>query len=100
MNLASESDHLLMQRHRMIEDQLRSRGIRNERVLAVMARVPRTEFVPHDFRGQAYEDHPIPLTQGQTISQPFIVALMLQAIAPLASEAALEIGTGSGYVTA
>ena len=100
MSVVTESDFLLTQRQRMIENHLRCRGIRDERVLAAMASVPRTEFVPHGFREQAYADHPIPLPKGQSISQPFIVALMLQAIAPQPSEIVLEIGTGSGYVTA
>jgi len=100
MSLVSEPDYVLNQRRRMIDNQLRSRGIRDERILSAMAHVPRTEFVPPGLRDQAYEDHPIPLPKGQTISQPFIVALMLQAIAPQPSEVVLEIGTGSGYLTA
>ena len=80
--------------------QLRCRGITDERVLDAMARVPRHEFAPERYRDQAYEDHPLPIAEGQTISQPYIVAIMLQALALKASDRVLEIGTGSGYVTA
>lgn len=87
-------------RQRMVEQQLRARGIRDERVLAAMARVPRHEFTLTEFRDQAYEDHPLPIGEGQTISQPYIVALMLEALAIRAEDRVLEVGTGSGYVTA
>ena len=88
-----------IQRERMVE-LLRSRGIADTRVLAAMARVPRHEFVPPKFREQAYEDYPLPIAEGQTISQPYIVAAMLEALAIAAADCVLEIGTGSGYVTA
>lgn len=84
----------------MVEAQLRGRGIGDSRVLDAMARVPRHEFTPEPYREQAYEDHPLPIGEGQTISQPYIVAVMLDALAVKASENVLEIGTGSGYVTA
>jgi protein-L-isoaspartate(D-aspartate) O-methyltransferase len=84
----------------MVEQQLRARGIVDERVLAAMARVARHEFAPHTIRDQAYEDHPLPIGQGQTISQPYIVALMLEALALNPEDRVLEVGTGSGYVTA
>jgi protein-L-isoaspartate(D-aspartate) O-methyltransferase len=87
-------------RQRMVNAQLRARGITDERVLAAMARVPRHEFAPERYRDQAYEDHPLPISEGQTISQPFIVAIMLEAIQLKGHEKVLEIGTGSGYVTA
>jgi len=87
-------------RQRMVESQLRARGIRDERVLAAMARVPRHEFVPEEFQDQAYADHPIPIGEGQTLSQPYIVAIMLEALTIAATDVALEIGTGSGYQTA
>ncbi len=84
----------------MIERQLKRRGIHDERVLAAMAKVPREEFVSPEVREQAYEDRPLTIACGQTISQPYIVAYMLQA-AELHPEArVLEIGTGSGYQTA
>ncbi len=84
----------------MVEEQLRARGIRDERVLDAMARVPRHEFVPAEHRGEAYEDHPLPIGEGQTISQPFVVAAMLEALALRREDVALEVGTGSGYETA
>lgn len=87
-------------RHRMVESQLRDRGIRDERVLEAMLKVPRHEFVADEFKQQAYEDHPIPIGEGQTISQPFIVAAGLQALALQRNESVLEVGTGSGYQTA
>src|SRR6266404_8275606 len=70
------------------------------RVLAVMGKVPRHEFVPVEYRAFAYEDHPLPIGHGQTISQPFIVALMTEKLEPKASDKVLEIGTGSGYQAA
>ena len=93
-------DLFLAQRRNMVESQLRARGIRDERVLAAMSHVPRHEFVPVEFRDQVYEDHPIPIGEGQTVSQPYIVAIMLQALALNPSDTVLEIGTGSGYQTA
>jgi protein-L-isoaspartate(D-aspartate) O-methyltransferase len=87
-------------RLRMVESQLRARGIADERVLAAMTRVPRHEFIPQQYRNQAYEDHPLPISEGQTISQPYIVALMLEALALKPEDKVLEVGTGSGYVTA
>jgi len=87
-------------RQLMVDSQLRARGISDPRVLEAMLRVPRHEFVPEGYRGQAYEDHPLPIGEGQTISQPYIVARMLEALALLPSDRVLEVGTGSGYLTA
>jgi protein-L-isoaspartate(D-aspartate) O-methyltransferase len=87
-------------RRRMVDSQLRDRGIFDERVLAAMLRVRRHEFAPEPYRTQAYEDHPLPIAEGQTISQPYIVALMLEALALSSFDKVLEVGTGSGYVTA
>jgi len=84
----------------MVDSQLRARGISDERVLAAMLRVPRHLFAPERSRDQAYEDHPLPIAEGQTISQPYIVAIMLEALALLPADRVLEIGTGSGYLTA
>jgi protein-L-isoaspartate(D-aspartate) O-methyltransferase len=84
----------------MVETQLRARGVRDERVLAAMARVPRHLFVPEQVQAQAYEDYPIHIGFGQTISQPYIVALMLEALSVQSSDRVLEVGTGSGYQTA
>lgn len=96
----SETDVFSLKRVRMVESQLRARGVRDERVLAAMGKVPRHEFVGAEYRSQAYEDHPIPIAQGQTISQPFIVAVMLEHLQLRPSDKVLEIGTGSGYMTA
>jgi protein-L-isoaspartate(D-aspartate) O-methyltransferase len=96
----TQIDSFLQQRRNMVDSQLRARGIRDERVLAAMSHVPRHEFVSPDYRDQVYEDHPIPIGEGQTISQPYIVAIMLQALALDSSDVVLEIGTGSGYLTA
>ena len=87
-------------RERMVDSQLRARGVRDERVLAAMARVPRHMFAPEPYRDQAYEDHPLPIGEGQTISQPYIVATMLDALALSPAHRLLEVGTGSGYLTA
>jgi protein-L-isoaspartate(D-aspartate) O-methyltransferase len=87
-------------RQRMVEEQIRARGIRNERVLAAMERVPRHIFVPENMRREAYADHPLPIGDGQTISQPYIVALMTDLLDPHAGDRILEIGAGSGYQAA
>lgn len=87
-------------RHEMVNSQLRARGITDERVLSAMERVPRHEFAPERYRDQAYEDHPLPIAEGQTISQPYIVAIMLQSLKLSTTDRVMEIGTGSGYVTA
>jgi protein-L-isoaspartate(D-aspartate) O-methyltransferase len=84
----------------MVEYQLRGRGIRDERVLQAMAKVPRHEFVPPEFVHRAYFDTPLPIGHDQTISQPYIVAFMTQAIEPKSDHRVLEIGTGSGYQAA
>ncbi len=88
------------ERQAMVQGQLACRGISDERVLDAMARVPRHLFVPEEWRAQAYEDRALPIEEGQTISQPFIVALMAQALTLAGDERALEIGTGSGYAAA
>lgn len=95
-----QEDGFAAQRLGMVQSQLRDRGIRDPRVLAAMARVPRHEFVSPQFQDSAYEDHPIPIAEGQTISQPYIVALMLELLAVQPSDVVLEIGGGSGYQTA
>ncbi|MDR3042689.1 MAG: protein-L-isoaspartate(D-aspartate) O-methyltransferase [Desulfovibrio sp.] len=87
-------------RERMVKQQLETRGITDLAVLAAMRSVPRHLFVQEALRAQAYEDHPLPIGHGQTISQPFIVALMSQIIEPQAGLRVLEIGTGSGYQAA
>jgi protein-L-isoaspartate(D-aspartate) O-methyltransferase len=96
----TQIDSYVAQRRNMVESQLRARGIRDERVLAAMLRVPRHEFVSADYRDQIYEDHPIPIGEGQTLSQPYIVAIMLEVLALDPADGVLEVGTGSGYQTA
>jgi protein-L-isoaspartate(D-aspartate) O-methyltransferase len=88
------------QRQRMVEKQLKFRGIKDERVLATMAKVPREEFIPVDTRSDAYEDGPLPIGYDQTISQPYIVAFMTEQLRPKSSDRVLEVGTGSGYQAA
>jgi protein-L-isoaspartate(D-aspartate) O-methyltransferase len=87
-------------RRELVEGILRAKGIHDERVLAAMLAVPRHLFVPAPHRSEAYADYPLPIGHGQTISQPFIVALMTEALALAGSEKVLEVGTGSGYQTA
>jgi protein-L-isoaspartate(D-aspartate) O-methyltransferase len=87
-------------RARMVERQIRARGISDARVLAAMLKVPRHLFVPEAVREQAYEDHPVPIGFGQTISQPFIVAYMTEQLHLAPTDKVLEIGTGSGYQAA
>lgn len=93
-------DRFAGERQYMVETQLRARGIRDQRLLNAMATIPRHEFVAARYRGQAYEDHPLPIDAGQTISQPYIVALMLELLQLDSSSKVLEIGTGSGYQAA
>ncbi len=87
-------------RQKMVTQQIASRDIHDERVLDTMRRVPRHAFVPEEMRHLAYEDHPLPIGYGQTISQPYIVALMTQSLEPQPGQKILEIGTGSGYQAA
>lgn len=93
-------DALARDRLRMVSEQLVPRGIRDERLLAAMREIPRHRFVPPSLVHQAYADAPLPIGEGQTISQPFIVAEMTQLLELSGSEKVLEIGTGSGYQTA
>ncbi len=87
-------------RKEMVEEQLRARRIRDERLLSVMGEIPRHRFVPRELASRAYEDCPLPIGEEQTISQPYIVAEMTQALSLKGTEKVLEIGTGSGYQTA
>jgi protein-L-isoaspartate(D-aspartate) O-methyltransferase len=93
-------DEFQAARHAMVETQLRRRGIVDKKVLAAMDAVPRHEFVPADFRNRAYEDSPLPIGEGQTISQPYIVASMTAVLRLSGSERVLEIGAGCGYQAA
>jgi protein-L-isoaspartate(D-aspartate) O-methyltransferase len=87
-------------RNAMVTKQIENRGIRDSRLLAAMRHVPRHEFVPEEFRESAYEDRPLGIGYGQTISQPYIVAFMTEQVAPKQSDRILEVGTGSGYQAA
>ena len=100
--VAAGTDSYAAARHRMVAEQLVSPGrdITNVHVLAVMGKVPRHEFVPERLRPEAYDDHPLPIGHGQTISQPYIVAFMTEQLEPKPSDRVLEIGTGSGYQAA
>ncbi len=84
----------------MVREQIESRGVTDARVLAAMRKVPRHEFVPENLADAAYEDHPLPIGYGQTISQPYIVALMTELLRLTPAAKVLEIGTGCGYQTA
>jgi protein-L-isoaspartate(D-aspartate) O-methyltransferase len=88
------------ERRRMVDEQIEAREIVDPRVLAALRQVPRHEFVPADERAHAYEDRPLPIGEGQTISQPYIVALMTQLAAVGPGSKVLEVGTGSGYQAA
>jgi protein-L-isoaspartate(D-aspartate) O-methyltransferase len=91
---------LAAQRQQMVQRQLITRGINDQRVLGAMAKVPREEFVPPDSRAASYEDGPLPIGYGQTISQPYIVAFMTEQLRPKSTDRVLEVGTGSGYQAA
>jgi protein-L-isoaspartate(D-aspartate) O-methyltransferase len=99
-NGASNEALLERARTRMVSEQLEARGIRDQRVLAAMRKVPRHRFVPPDAIREAYDDTPLPIGYGQTISQPYIVGLMTELARPRPTDRALEIGTGSGYQAA
>jgi protein-L-isoaspartate(D-aspartate) O-methyltransferase len=88
------------ERERMVKEQIGTRGVTDERVLNAMRTVPRHEFVPERLRPQAYDDQPLPIGHAQTISQPYVVALMTEQLKPEAAHRVLEIGTGSGYQAA
>jgi protein-L-isoaspartate(D-aspartate) O-methyltransferase len=84
----------------MVDEQIVGRGVKDERVLAVMRKIPRHEFLPEGIRGMAYNDSALPIGEGQTMSQPYMVALMTEFLGLKGTERVLEIGTGSGYQAA
>lgn len=98
--LPAEEDSYLKARQRMVERDLKGRDITDKKVLKVMGKVPRHLFVKKRLRDEAYADHPLPIDEGQTISQPYIVALMTQILQVKPGDRVLEIGTGSGYQAA
>lgn len=95
-----DSDPYISKRIAMVQEQLRQRGIRDSRLLEAMERVPRHEFIPLESWDVAYGDHPVPIGEGQTVSQPYIVAVMLQWLDVKPEERVLEVGTGTGYEAA
>jgi protein-L-isoaspartate(D-aspartate) O-methyltransferase len=94
------STELAKERERMVRQQIEERGVRDPRVLEAMRAVPRHRFVPDDLRHAAYDDGPLPIGHGQTISQPYIVAVMTELLAPGPDDVVLDVGTGSGYQAA
>jgi protein-L-isoaspartate(D-aspartate) O-methyltransferase len=98
--MADQAAEFAARRAEMVAAQIESRGIKDARVLSAMRRVPRHLFVPEELRSHAYDDEPLPIGEGQTISQPYIVAYMTEALGLKGNEKVLEIGTGSGYQTA
>jgi protein-L-isoaspartate(D-aspartate) O-methyltransferase len=97
---ALSGDRDSLRRERMVREQIMMRGVKDTRVLDAMKRIPRHRFVKGSLRDKAYSDHPLPIGEGQTISQPYIVALMTEALRLRPSDRVLEIGTGSGYQAA
>jgi protein-L-isoaspartate(D-aspartate) O-methyltransferase len=98
--VAADSAELRAKREQMVREQIEGRGVRDSRVLEAMRAVPRHAFVPESQREQAYEDHPLPIEADQTISQPYIVALMTELAGISQGQKVLEVGTGSGYQAA
>jgi protein-L-isoaspartate(D-aspartate) O-methyltransferase len=99
-NSTTVRDSFAVQRDAMVDEQIRARGVEAPAVLNAMRKVPRHRFVPANVRAMAYEDHPLPIGSGQTISQPYIVAYMTEAAEISPRDKVLEIGTGSGYQAA
>jgi protein-L-isoaspartate(D-aspartate) O-methyltransferase len=98
--IAPQADKFESRRLGMVETQIRNRGVNNPEVLDAMKKVPRHLFIPKEYEDEAYNDYPLPIGYGQTISQPYIVAYMTEAVKPNSKKKALEIGTGSGYQAA
>lgn len=100
VSVADDNSRFTIARKIMVEEQLWGRNITNTRLLAVMRKVPRHEFVPQGLRASAYDDSPLPIGHGQTISQPYVVAFMTEKLEPRPTDRVLEVGTGSGYQAA
>lgn len=98
--IKSNDDNYAPNREQMVREQIEARGVTDQRVLAAMRKVPRHLFIPADLRNDAYSDYPLPIGEGQTISQPYIVARMTELMQLKGNEKVLEIGTGSGYQAA
>jgi protein-L-isoaspartate(D-aspartate) O-methyltransferase len=98
--IAEEDPYFVKERDRMVRNDLAGRDIKDKKVLEVIGRIPRHAFVSKDLAKKAYADHPLPIGEGQTISQPYVVALMTQSLGLKGDEKVLEIGTGSGYQAA
>jgi len=99
-SILNAASHFEVLRREMVAQQIRDRGVRSERVLVAMSTVPRHEFVPMSQASAAYSDHALPIGDGQTISQPYVVAAMTEALGLVGSERVLEVGGGSGYQAA
>lgn len=100
LSIYDEQDPYAQKRFEMVEQQIIARGIQNGRVIQAMLKVPRHEFVSEGQRESAYNDSPVPIEKGQTVSQPYIVALMTELLDPAPGKKILEVGTGSGYQSA
>src|ERR1035441_11080249 len=100
INQTVAADELAERRARMVSEQLRGRGIRDERLLAAMGKVPRERFIAPEYAREAYADSPLPIGEGQTVSQPYMVAAMVEALEVHSSDRVLEVGTGTGYEAA
>ncbi|HEY4973988.1 MAG TPA: protein-L-isoaspartate(D-aspartate) O-methyltransferase [Steroidobacteraceae bacterium] len=97
LNQTISAEEFAERRAGMVEEQLRGRGIRDERVLAAMGKVPRESFIAPEYAREAYADGPLPIGEGQTVSQPYMVAVMVEALEVQPSDRVLEVGTGTGY---
>src|SRR5665811_349464 len=100
LNQTISAEEFAERRAGMVEEQLRGRGIRDERVLAAMGKVPRESFIAPEYAREAYADGPLPIGEGQTVSQPYMVAAMVGALDVQPSDRVLEVGTGTGYEAA
>ncbi|MDX1686458.1 MAG: protein-L-isoaspartate(D-aspartate) O-methyltransferase [Candidatus Promineifilaceae bacterium] len=98
--MSTHDDFFTQQRERMVEQQIQRRGIRDPAIIAALREVPRERFVTDEYRASAYDDSALPIPAGQTISQPYVVALMIKALQLSSDDRVLEVGSGSGYAAA